>query len=87
MRIAISVIGGLLISLIAGAVLFAGSIWLFMRDAGSGFNLFSLYLFGPVALLGAVGSVFGIGLLAGFGIFAWLVRSETKIYPRRHNSN
>jgi hypothetical protein len=87
MRIAVSVIGGLLIGLIAGAVLFAGSIWLFMRAPGNGFNLFSLYLFGLVALLGAVGAVFGIGLLAGFGIFAWLVRSETPINPPRHNSN
>jgi hypothetical protein len=85
MRIAISVIGGLLISLIVTAVLFAGSIWLFMREAGSGFNLFSLYLFGYVALVGAIGAVFGIWLLAGFGIFAWLVRSDTSINPHRHD--
>ena len=70
---------------LASAVLFAGSIWLFMRGSGNGFNLFSLYLFGPVALLGAIGAFFGIWLLAGFGIFAWLVRSETPINPHRHN--
>jgi hypothetical protein len=84
LRLAISVFCGLLVSLIIGIPVFAGVIRTFGGQEPVG-DLASLILI--VALLGAVPIGAGIGTFAGFCLFAWLVRTDNRINPHRHNSN
>lgn len=76
-RVAISILSGLLASLVITVVLFFVLMWLVMKSMGSGNNLFSIYLFGFAALTGTFTVGVGLGIFVGIWTFAALSRPKT----------